>query len=163
MPESTQPLIFSSRSRTELTKFVVPGGMLLFSTILLFAAASKNTEFTWHFAVIWIAATFAIIAGARPIKLLTLEDGCFLISDFRKSISVPISHLCRVDPTRNNGVELHFSPTTAFGSPIRIFPPTKLFNADDYERVVACLFDTVVANGYHPTALPVQRLKRPLE
>jgi hypothetical protein len=165
MPENTQPLKFSSRDRTELLKHGLPGGFLFMSIFLLFGAISEPNTSAWGFFAFFLICFLIVAAWTRSIKFVTLENGHFLISNLRETISVPISHLCRVEANRDTktpSIVLHFSPTTAFGNRVRIIPPNKLFNSDDFERTVAILFDTVVANGYHPTALPVQRLKGPL-
>ena len=166
MPEKTPPPKFSSRDRTAFVKFLSPAAILIPTIIGFTLLASTKEPGFLIFAVAWLAGLIAVISWVRPIKLVTLEGDHFLISDFRTTISVPTSHLCRVEADRHNRtptILLHFSPTTTFGSGVRMVPSKMLFNSDDYERTVAFLFDMVVANGYHPTALPVQRLKPPPE
>ena len=157
------PIKLSSRDRTQLVKFAAPAVALFPTVFWVSLLASIKEPVLLIFAGASLACLFVEISWVRPIKLVTLEGDHFLISDSRTTISVPTSHLCRVETDRNNrtpNVLLHFSPATAFGSRVRIILSKKLFNTDDYERTVAFLFDLVVANGYHPTAWPVQHLRR---
>jgi hypothetical protein len=152
----------SSEARTWAVKFGFPVLFLLMGIPLLWFLDKETPPFLWVFFGALVIGGWLLVSWLKPVKRVIRDGDHFVISDTRNSITVPISHLCRVEADRENrtpSILIYFAPTTAFGDCVRIIPSRRAVRSGEFENMVAQLFDIVVANGYHPTALPIPRLK----
>jgi hypothetical protein len=137
-----------SSSFTPFTKFLLPGGFLAAWPAWLFQI--QDPRFGYLPAFFWTVACAFLLWWTLPIKKVSLCDGQFLISNYRREIRVPAAQLVKIREDRWNrtpNIALFFDPPTAFGRKIRIVPPYMVWSSREYNRVVQLLRGIIEENG----------------
>ena len=110
-----------SSGSTVFTKFVLPGGFIAVWPVWLLQV--NDPRFGYLPCVLWALVSVFLVWWTAPIKKVALSGDRFVISNFRREISVPTTQLRRVYEDRWNrtpNVVLHFDPPTEFGPKVRI-------------------------------------------
>lgn len=136
----TPPLKISSEM-TVFSKLILPGLFLGAWPMWLYLAISRGGSAWWPLAM-WTAACTWLVLWSRPIKRVSVEGDCFVVSNFISSCAVPVAHLRHIDEDRHNRtptITLHFDPPTRFGTRVRIVPPLDFWGHARFDEVSAYL------------------------
>ena len=140
-----RPSLRLSSSLTFLGEWVFPALWLL--SLPLWIQDALRIPFPlakWVIVILWSVGLILVLIYSWPIKLVTLERDCFVISNYFTSRRVPITHLAKVSESyagRVPTIILHFDPPTPLGKRVRIITATGLFlfNNRDFDEIVALL------------------------
>lgn len=129
-----------SSSLTVLYRFLFPlvwiGGFGL-ATIGLF---SRGDPKKWGFLAALVVGALFLSRFCLPLKRVTIEGSDLLISNFLRTIRVPLSQVCGV---RENAlinihpVYIRFQEPTEFGSRIVFMPEVRMFSLFGSHPIVA--------------------------
>jgi hypothetical protein len=136
-----------SSSLTPLTKFIFPAMFVAIVPIWVLAATEHKQA--WLFAALWTAVGAFVVWWTLPIKKVRLEGERFWIINFVREVEVPTAHLDRFIEDRDNrtpNLTLFFTPSTPFGSEIRIVPPFGFEDTASFDDVAATLSAIVSRN-----------------
>lgn len=139
-----QPL---SSSITPFTKFVLPGGFLAVLPVWIFLTQDPN--FGYLPATFWTAICVFLVWWTLPIKKVSLRGDDFVVSNYRKEVSVPTSSLVRLSEDRWNrtpNIALFFDPPTSFGRKIRIVVPWD-FRGRKFDQIAQTLHQIIEKNA----------------
>ncbi len=148
--ENTQPL--SSRM-TPFSKFVLPGIFLAALPVWLFQI--QDPKFGYVPAVFWTAACVFLLWWTMPIKQVSLRGDKFIVSNYLKEVSVPVSSLVRIREDRWNrtpNIALFFDPPTPFGRKIRIVVPWNFIGSREFDRIAKILHGIIENNAQPDSA-----------
>lgn len=132
---------------TVFSKFILPGLFLASWPVWLYVAIVRDGS-AWWASVLCTVACVWLVLWSRPIKRVSVQGDCFVISNFFSVCSVPMAHLHHFDEDRHNRtptITLHFDPPTKFGSRVRIVPPVDFLGHARFDGVSAYLRSVVNA------------------
>lgn len=130
---------------TPVTKFALPGGFLVVSPTWILLG--QDAPFGYWPAVFWTAACAFLVWWTLPIKKVVLRGTEFVVSNYLRDISVPVSTLVRINEDRENrtpNIAMYFDPPTAFGPKIRVVTP---MGQSEFDRIAGLLRDIIATNA----------------
>jgi hypothetical protein len=133
-----------SSQMTPVSKFVLPGIFILTAPIWYVLAFKE--KFGFIPAVMWTGFCVYLFWWSASIKGVELKGEVFTISNYRRSILVPTSHLVRITEDRFNrtpSICLYFDPPCEFGRKIRIIPPLDFMSRRSFDAVARTLYEII--------------------
>lgn len=119
-----------SSDMTVVWKYIFPGLWIPFMGVAaVFAGFQAATEPGWSLIVLgWIAASGYLIWFARRLKYVSIDDDILYVSQARKEIKIPLTHI--IDVRENfwaspKLITLTLDQPSEFGTKI-VFVPTSL-------------------------------------
>jgi len=140
----------TEKSAAFVMKFVVPAAFVITLPLWCYLVWVEMA-FSWHVVAVWTAISLFLLWWTAPIKRVWLDDREFVISNFRKTVRVPLARLSRVGGERWNrtpNVTLIFEPETELGRKIRIIVPWDSRRVN-YDRVHAKCSEVLAQNRGH--------------
>ena len=139
-----------SSAQTFLAKFLFPvmwiGGFasatagMFFNELEYRGTYTSPVELKWTFLVMTILGSAFIYWGCMRLKRVAIDGDALIISNYFKSVAVPLREL--VDVTENRWINIHpvtltFREATPFGKKVVFMPKTRWLGAWVSHPVVA--------------------------